>query len=75
MKKVEFSAVVDNEVEVTVDGEKYGTLRLGYERDDEDEANQIWIFWDKDDQDGVSYSDDLEDTKEAITDEIQNFED
>lgn len=74
MKKVEFSKEYGNEVEVTVDGAKYGTIKHGYERDDEDHKNLVWVFWDAQAQEGVNYSDDLADTEETITDEIQNNE-
>lgn len=68
MKKVEFSAIVDSEVEVTVDGTTYGKLVF-------DEDQNAWVLWPEQIDDGITYDDDLEATKETITDEINDYED
>jgi hypothetical protein len=66
MKKVEFSTPCEDQVEVTVNGDKYGTLELDHEQN-------TWILWPVSIDDGVGYSDDLADTQEIITDEIQSY--
>lgn len=66
MKKVKFSAPYENKVEVTVDGDKYGTLIL-------DKEQNAWVLWASAIDDGISYSDDLVETEETITDEIQSY--
>lgn len=64
MKKVQFSTPYEDRVEVTVDGDNYGTLVFSHEQN-------AWVLWPSTIDDGVSYSDDLEETEETITDEIQ----
>ena len=66
MKKVQFSKAVDNEVMVTVDGDSYGKLIF-------DEGQNAWVLWPSTIDDGVSYSDDLAEIEETITDEIQSY--
>lgn len=66
MKNVEFSKAYDNEALVTVDGDSYGKLAF-------DAEQNVWVLWPDDIDDGVSYGEDLAETEEAITDEIQNF--
>ena len=67
MKKVEFSKAIDNEVEVMVNGNSYGVIKF-------DAGQNAWVLWPEDIDDGVSYDEDLAETEETITDEIQNFE-
>ena len=80
MKKVQFSTTFDYEVqevqvEVIVNGDKYGILEFDHDQN-------VWVLWpifiDDDGvlwpvsiDDGISYSDDLAETEETITDEIQ----
>lgn len=80
MKKVQFSTTYDYEVqevqvEVIVNGEKCGFLEFDHDQN-------VWVLWplsiDDDGilwpvsiDDGVSYSDDLAEAEEAITDEIK----
>lgn len=66
MKKIKFSTPYENQVEVTVDGDKYGTLIL-------DKEQNAWVLWATTIDDGISYSDDLVETEETITDEIQSY--
>lgn len=66
MKKIKFSIPYENQVEVTVDGDKYGTLIL-------DKEQNAWVLWASAIDDGISYSDDLAETEETITDEIQSY--
>ena len=68
MKKVQFSTPYEckDQVEVTIDGDKYGTLKF-------DREQNAWVLWPSNIDDGVSYSDDLAETEETITDEIQNY--
>lgn len=65
MKKVQFSTAYENKVEVTVDGDKYGILIFDHEQN-------VWVLWPSTIDDGISYSDDLAETQEIITDEIQD---
>jgi len=65
MKKVQFSTRYEDRVEVTVNGDNYGTLVFNHEQN-------AWVLWPSNIVDGVSYSDDLSETEETITDEIQN---
>lgn len=66
MKKVKFSTPYENQVEVTVDGDKYGILIFDHEQ-------KVWVLWAATIDDGISYSDDLTETEETITDEIQSY--
>ncbi|PCL24491.1 hypothetical protein CPZ13_00355 [Lacticaseibacillus paracasei] len=66
MKKVQFSTPYEDQVEVTVNGDKYGTLKFDREQNE-------WVLWPVSIDDGVSYSDDLAETQEIITDEIQSY--
>ena len=65
-KKVQFSTPYQykDQVEVTVDGDKYGILIFDHEQN-------VWVLWPSTIDDGVSYSDDLAETQEIITEEIQ----
>ncbi|WDF81796.1 hypothetical protein PQ472_07640 [Lacticaseibacillus pabuli] len=75
MKKVEFISQGDKEYRVDVDGDEYGKLVFDYERNDEESTHPLWILWPNAIDDAVSYSDDLKETEEDITDEIQSYED
>lgn len=66
MKKIQFSAAYENQIEVTVDGDKYGILIFDHEQ-------KVWVLWAVTIDDGISYSDDLAETEETITDEIQSY--
>ncbi|WP_353990615.1 hypothetical protein ABVF02_09520 [Lacticaseibacillus paracasei] len=66
MKKIQFSTPYEDQVEVTVNGDKYGTLKFDREKNE-------WVLWPVSIDDGVSYSDDLAETQETITDEIQSY--
>lgn len=66
MKKVQFSTAYENQVEVTVDGDKYGTIKFNHEQN-------AWVLWASAIDDGISYSDNLAETEETITDEIQSY--
>lgn len=66
MKKIKFSTPYENQVEVTVDGDKYGILIF-------DKEQNAWVLWVETIDDGISYSDDLVETEETITDEIQSY--
>lgn len=64
---VEFNEIDAQNVEVLVDGDTYGELNF------DSDAN-AWVLWPIDIDDGVSYFDNLEETKEAISDEIVAFD-
>lgn len=66
MKKVEFRTLYEDQVQVNVDGDKYGTLKFDHDQN-------AWVLWPLSIDDGVSYSDNLEDTEADITDEIQSY--
>lgn len=66
MKKIEFSAPYENPVEVTVDGDMYGTLVFDHEQN-------AWVLWPVYGDDGISYWESLTETEKTITDEIQNY--
>ena len=66
MKKVQFSTRYEDRVEVIVNGNNYGTLIFDHEQN-------IWVLWPSTIDDGVSYSDDLAETEETITDEIESY--
>ena len=66
MKKIKFSTPYEDQVEVIVNGDNYGTLILDHEQN-------AWVLWPADIDDGVSYSDDLTETEETIIDEIQCY--
>ena len=66
MKKVQFSTRYEDRVEVIVNGGNYGTLVFNNEQN-------AWVLWPSNIVDGISYSDDLAETEETITDEIQSY--
>jgi hypothetical protein len=65
MKKVQFSNRYEDRVEVIVNGENYGTLIFDHDQN-------VWVLWPSTIDDGIIYSDDLEETEEIITDEIKD---
>ena len=65
MKKVQFSTRYEDRVEVIVNGNNYGTLIFDHDQN-------AWVLWSSTIDDGVSYSDDLAETQEIITDEIED---
>ena len=67
MKKVQFSTPYEDQVEVTVNGDEYGTMKF-------DREQNVWVLWPVSIDDGVSYSDDLAETQETIADEIQSYD-
>lgn len=64
---VEFNEIDAKNVEVLVNGATYGKLNF-------DSDENLWVLWPADIDDGVSYFDNLEETKEAISDEIVAFD-
>lgn len=67
MKKIQFGAPYEDQVEVAVNGERYGFLEFDHEQN-------AWVLWPSAIDDGVSYSDDLAETEETITEEIQSYD-
>jgi len=63
---VKFDEVDANNCDVLVNGDDYGTLTL-------DEDQGAWVLWPISINDGVTYFEDLEETKESITDEIEDY--
>lgn len=55
-----------NKYDVLVNENDYGTLTF-------DEEQGAWVLWPNEIDDGVTYFEDLEETKEAIADEIKDF--
>lgn len=68
MKKVTFSKDDAKNYSVDVDGETYGKLTF-------DGDQNVWVLWPDQIDDAVSYSNDLKETEDQITDEIQNYDD
>ncbi|VDG18451.1 hypothetical protein MUDAN_BIHEEGNE_03315 [Lactiplantibacillus mudanjiangensis] len=58
-----FNKINENEVEVELNDETFGTLKFDAEQD-------AWVLWPVSIDDAVSYFDNLDETKEAITDEL-----
>ena len=67
MKKIVFSEVIDNAVEVTANGDSYGIIKF-------DAGQNAWVLWPSTIDDGVSYFEDLEETEKSIKDEIIAFD-
>lgn len=67
MKKIQFSTSYEDQVEATVDGISYGSLEFDHEQN-------VWVLWPLSIDDGVSYSDNLAETEEAIMEEIQSYD-
>jgi hypothetical protein len=67
MKKIQFSTPYEDQVEVTVNGDSYGSLKFDHEQN-------VWVLWPVSIDDGVGYSDDLAETEETITEEIQSYD-
>ena len=63
---VEFNELDAKNIEVLVNGDNYGKLAF-------DEEQDAWVLWPNSIDDGVTYFDDLKETKEAITDEIKDY--
>ena len=63
---VEFNEVDAKKYDVLVDEDDYGTLFF-------DEDQGAWVLWPFSIDDGVTYFEDLEETKEAIADQIKYF--
>lgn len=59
-----FNEIDKNEVEVELNGATYGTLKF-------DAEQNVWVLWPNDIDDAVSYFDNLDETKEAIADELK----
>lgn len=63
---IKFNELDTKNIEVLVNDSTYGKLVF----DDEQNA---WVLWPESIDDGITYFDDLEETKEAIHDEIVDF--
>lgn len=64
----------DDKYTVFLDGEKYGTLVYTEKnRNGTEKEKPAWVFWDKDMQDGVDYSDGLLDTVATIQEEVTAY--
>jgi len=63
---IKFYEVDAQNIEILVDGATYGKLNFDPDRN-------IWILWPAGIDDGVSYFDNIEETKEAVKDEIIAF--
>lgn len=63
---VKFDEVDANNCDVLVNEHDYGKLTF-------DDKENAWVLWPVSIDDGVTYFEDLEETKEAITDEIEDF--
>ena len=63
---VKFDEVDAKNYDVLVNEDDYGKLAF----DDEQKA---WVLWPNSIDDGVTYFEDLEETKEAIADEIKDY--
>lgn len=66
MKKVEFEKVNSKEYNVLVGNKKYGVLKF-----EEDFKEPVWVLWPDSIDDAVDYFDDLEETKDAIKEELE----
>ena len=64
--KIEFNEVDAKNYDVLVNDDDYGKLTF----DDEQNA---WVLWPYEIDDGVTYFEDLEETKEAIAYEIKDY--
>jgi len=63
---IKFDEVDARNYDVLVNDDDYGILTF-----DEDQGD--WVLWPISIDDGVTYFEDLEETKEAIADEIKDF--
>ncbi|WAE45782.1 hypothetical protein OUY26_04060 [Levilactobacillus brevis] len=63
---VEFNEINAQNVEVLVNGDTYGKLNF-------DSDENVWVLWPAEIDDAVSYFNSLEETEEAISDEIIEF--
>lgn len=63
---VEFNEIDAQNVEVLVNGDTYGKLNF-------DSDENVWVLWPAEIDDAVSYFNSLEETEEAISDEIIEF--
>lgn len=63
---VEFNELDVKNIEVLVNDDSYGELKF-------DKDQSAWVLWPNAIDDAVSYFDDLEETKEAISDEIVDY--
>ena len=63
---VKFDEVDARNYDVLVSGEDYGKLAF-------DQEQNAWVLWPNEIDDGVTYFDSLKETKEAITDEINDY--
>lgn len=57
---------IENQTEYKVfkDQDLYGALSW-------DAGQEVWVLWPEQTDDGISYFDDLEETKETITEELE----
>ena len=63
---VKFDEADARNYDVLVSGEDYGKLVF-------DQEQNTWVLWPNEIDDGVTYFDSLKETKEAITDEINDY--
>lgn len=63
---VTFDKIDAQNVDVLVNGDTYGKLNFNPDIN-------VWVLWPAGIDDGVSYFDNIEETKEAISDEIIAF--
>ena len=63
---VKFDEVDAKNYDVLVNEDDYGKLTF-------DEEQDAWVLWPNSIDDAVTYFEDLEETKEAITDEIKDY--
>lgn len=63
---VEFNEIDAQNVDVLVNGDNYGKLKFDIEE-------STWVLWPAEIDDAVSYFNSLEETEEAISDEIIEF--
>ncbi|CAJ1187824.1 hypothetical protein CPR19092_LGOLGGFK_01096 [Companilactobacillus paralimentarius] len=63
---VKFDEVDAKNYDVLVNENDYGKLTF-------DEEQGAWVLWPNSIDDGVTYFEDLEETKEAIADEIKDY--
>ena len=66
MKKVQFSVPYEDQVEVTVGGDKYGTIKFDHEQN-------AWVLWIMYVDDGISFWEDLAETEESVADAIKTY--
>lgn len=64
---IKFDKIDARNIDVLVNGDTYGKLNFNPDK-------KVWILWPAGIDDGVSYFDSLEETKETIKDELVTFD-